>query len=347
MKRRTFLQSGLLLAGLNCTNHSTAAHAQEKRRGNPTAHNRVPVSGKLTRGVQPFDGVMLHYLEQIGCSAATLAIAFRGKLVHSRGYGWRDEARTIATEPETMIGIASCEKPLTAASIHKLAFRKQIDLDASVFRLLEIQPQGAVVDDRIWQVTVRNLLEHKSGWQGDPFARALDESRRKSNGNPLTMESLLGQLMTQQLSDAPGTRYEYCNFCYDTLRHIVSHVSGKSPIAYVRTQLFRPAMPKDLVGVADPNAPTAVGDPPLVWNNDGGPVSASSPALCTFMTHFWGSGSPRDRSNQTWAMYGSLPGSTAMMVWRSDGIDIAAIFNGRGKPTHDQIKGDLELMIGK
>jgi hypothetical protein len=44
-------------------------------------------------------------------------------------------------------------------------------------------------------------------------------------------------------------------------------------------------------------------------------------------------------------MNGSLPGSTAMMLWRSDGIDVAFIFNGRGKPSHDEIKTELEKAL--
>jgi hypothetical protein len=44
-------------------------------------------------------------------------------------------------------------------------------------------------------------------------------------------------------------------------------------------------------------------------------------------------------------MNGSLPGSTAMMLWRSDGIDVVFLFNGRGKASHEEIKAELESVI--
>jgi hypothetical protein len=45
-------------------------------------------------------------------------------------------------------------------------------------------------------------------------------------------------------------------------------------------------------------------------------------------------------------MDGSLPGSTAMMLWRSDGFDVAFVFNGRkGDVSHGNIIKDLEAAI--
>ena len=62
------------------------------------------------------------------------------------------------------------------------------------------------------------------------------------------------------------------------------------------------------------------------------------------MRCFWLSGEPRDKDNPRWCMYGSLPNSTACMLW-SDGIDVAFIFNGRGKESHADIVKDLENVI--
>jgi len=36
-----------------------------------------------------------------------------------------------------------------------------------------------------------------------------------------------------------------------------------------------------------------------------------------------------------------------MMVWHSDRIDLAFIFNGRGGPSHDEIRKELEDAIEK
>jgi CubicO group peptidase (beta-lactamase class C family) len=309
--------------------------------------SRIPATGKRSFGVEGLDAVMRKYLAGIGCSAAALAVSRKGALAHSRGYGWSDRNRSVPAEADTMIGIASCDKPVTAAAIRQLARNGRLNLDAGLFALLRIEPRGALIDPRVRDITIRHLLEHKAGWQGGPLGRAIQAARDQGYRDPIATETLLGFVMAQQLKDAPGTRFDYCNFCYDTLRHLVAIASGMTAVDYFRRALFRPyGVYDELRGFEAPNAPRRSGDPPRVWN-DGGPVSASAPALCTFMRYFWLTGEPRDRGRPLWQMNGSLPGSTAMMLWRPDGTDIAFIFNGRGKVSHDAIKKDLESALGR
>jgi CubicO group peptidase (beta-lactamase class C family) len=66
-------------------------------------------------------------MEKMGCSSATLAISYRGRRVHSRGYGWIDQDKKLPTQPHTLIGIASCETPITAAAIRQLAKRRKLN----------------------------------------------------------------------------------------------------------------------------------------------------------------------------------------------------------------------------
>jgi CubicO group peptidase (beta-lactamase class C family) len=291
---------------------------------------------------------MLKHMEKIGCSSATLAISYRRRLVHSRGYGWVDQDKTIPTQPDTLIGIASCEKPITSAAIHQLARRGKLKLDDKVFPLLEIKPRGDVVDSRMFRISVRNLLEHKAGWQGEPIDRAVKAARSSGATEPLPTETVLGFLMTQRLSSDPGTKYEYCNWCYDALRLVIWKTSRKTAADYFRTELLRPFGIDATKGFAAPDVRRKQSGLSIVWNDgDGGPISASSPTLCRFMQCYWLTGEPRDESNPTWIMYGSLPASTALMLWRSDGINVAAVFNGRGDDSHDQIKKDLEAVIDR
>jgi CubicO group peptidase (beta-lactamase class C family) len=306
-----------------------------------------PISGNDTRGVRLLDKVMLDHMNKIGCTSATLAISFRGRLVHSRGYGWVDKDKKIPTEPTTLIGIASCEKPITAAAIRQLARSGKLNLDDGVFQVLGIKPRGDVIDSRVHKISLRNLLDHKAGWQGEPIDRAKKAARESGEPQPLAVDVVLSFLMTQRLSSDPGTKHEYCNFCFDTLRFVIEQKTKKPAVDYFRKELFKPFGKDEVKGFASPTASRKAGEASIVWNDrEGGPVSASAPALCKFMQHFWLTGEPRDRSNQTWAMYGSLPSSTTLMLWRPDGINVAAVFNGRGDDTHDKIRQDLDTVIG-
>jgi CubicO group peptidase (beta-lactamase class C family) len=250
----------------------------------------------------------------------------------------------IPTEPNTIIGLASCGKSFTAAAVKQLAARGRLKLDAPVFALLRIEPHGNVADPRVYQITVRHLIDHKAGWGKNPAREASAAARKAGLKGPFSAEDLLSFIMTQPLKQAPGEKAEYCNFGYDTLRHIVVRITSRSYIDYFQRELFRPVVVREIRGPGDRERK---GDPPTVWNAaEGGPVGASTPAMCYFMRQFWLAGDPRDQGNPLWIRYGSLPGSTALMIWRSDGIDIAATFNGRRKDvSHDDISRALQQLI--
>ncbi len=326
--------------------------------GRRTDMNRTPVSDPLSRktvngisvtgrdlpGADRLDEVMVATMQRIGCTAAALAVAERGAVVYSRGYGWLDRDKRVAAVPDLMIGIASCEKPVTAAAIKQMAAEGRLDLDAKLFDLLKIKPAGPVADDRMQKITIGHLLEHKAGWGPDPVSTAADQlSRTGKAKEPPSIESLLSVIMTGKLKNAPGDVAEYSNFGYDTLRVVLQKVSGRLPGDYFRNVLLQPDR---VPGFQDAAAPLRTGAPPLVWNAaSGGPISASAPSLLAFMRRYWLTGEPRDNGNPLWVMYGNLDGSTALMVWRPDGIDLVALFNGRGNASHDEISRNLQTVI--
>jgi len=70
----------------------------------------------------------------------------------------------------------------------KLVEEGKLNLDAEAFKILSIQPPpgGRVRDPRIWNVTIRELLEHSGGWDRDKsfdpmFASTRVASRGRSN----------------------------------------------------------------------------------------------------------------------------------------------------------------------
>ncbi len=303
----------------------------------------IPIRGVETPGADYFDKVMLNTMRRIGCSAATMAVAKHGILMYSRGYGWIDKEKKVPLQPNAMIGIASCEKPVTASAIKQLAREGRLDLDTGLFSLLKVTPRGPIRDKRMNNITVRNVLEHKAGWGPDPVNEVAVALRSSGLPDPISIETQLSLVITQPLKHDPGPRSEYCNFGYDTLRYVLQKVSGTRPADYFQNFLFKP---DSVLGFHNAGSPLSKGSPPIVWNAEsGGPISASSLALLKFMRRYWLTGEPRDSGNPLWVMYGSLDGSTSIMVWRPDGIDLVALFNGRGNVSHDEISRDLQAII--
>jgi len=291
----------------------------------------TPVTGKSASRVDILDALMLKCLEKIGCSGATLTVTRGKQTYYARGYGWSDAEHNVLIQPETPMSTASCDKPLTAAMIRQLAHNGKLDLNASVLKVLDIKPAGPVVDKRVWDITINHLLDHKAGWQGAP----VDQAWQAANGHkyPLDAAVLVSYVAAQKLSWRPGSKAEYDSFGYNTLKRVVAKVSGRSYVDYLRHELLRPYGVKELKWVRH-GAPRE-GEPPQLWNGliledpEAYRMGVSTPALCTFMNHFWIDGTPRDKGNPLWIMGGSWDNSTTEMIWRSDGINVVWSFNGR------------------
>ncbi len=296
-----------------------------------TKGNLIPVTGRAIRGWEGLDEVMLKYRDRIGCSAATLAISKQGTLLYNRGYGWSDREWMIPTAPDTMMGIASCDKPVADAAIKRIARNWQLGLRTRLFNVLPVKAEGPIRDKRVYDITIEHLVTHTPGWGGNPAPLdwATEEALKEGYKHPIPTDVLLGFVMPGRLRNAPGKKAEYGNFGHDVLRLIVERESGKTFAEYVQDELLGYPPMK---GVHDPGLPVGKGEPPASWNYswDAGGVAMSAPAMCRFMERYWLNGEPRGGGVYTWTQYGSLPNTTAVMQWRPDGINIAAVFNGRG-----------------
>ena len=306
----------------------------------------IPISGTDQATVPALDKVMLGFVKKINCTAGTLAISRQGRLLYERGYGWLDQEHTIAAPANAYFGIASCEKPITAAAVRKLAAEGKLNLDSPLFSTLGILPAGNVVDRRVTNITFEHVLEHKAGWGGDIGGELQRLAWTAGARPPFTIPMLLGLVMSRPLQSAPGTRTNYSNFGFDTLRYVVEFESGVAPGIYFRERLLQESSCQDVGQPGELTPDQQVNR--AVWNlRAGGPVYASAKYLCAFMEEYWQTGRPRDRGYASWWMYGTYPGSTAIMVWRPDGINIAAVFNGRNGTTHAEIRSALENVVSQ
>jgi hypothetical protein len=304
----------------------------------------IPISGTNQLTVPSLDKVMMEYVRKINCTAGTLAISKQGRLLYERGYGWLDQQHRNATPPNAFFGIASCEKPVTAAAVRKLAAEGKFNLESPLFSTLGIHPAGSIVDRRVTNITFEEVLEHKAGWGGDIGGDLAGAAWAAGGRPPFTAPVLLAQVMSRKLEDEPGKVVKYSNFGFDTLRYVVTFESHLTPGVYYREKLLQNSSCQE-IGLPGELTPAQRADR-AVWNvNSGGPVFASAKYLAAFMDEYWMTGRPRTRGYPMWYMYGTMPGSTAIMVWRSDGLNIVAVFNGRNGTKHEEIQAALEAVV--
>ena len=205
-----------------------------------------PAVGPALPGLAAVDTAMLGLLEKHGSPGGQLAVAYRGRLVLSRGYGFADRDTHAPATPDSLSRIASLSKLLTAVAILALVEEKKLDLDAPALALLpHLTPaRGKTPDPRLAAITVRHLLHHTGGWDrdksGDPMFKPALIAQATGTPAPAGTEAIIRYMLGEPLDFAPGTRYAYSNFGYAVLGRIVEKLSGQPYADFVRTRLFAP-----------------------------------------------------------------------------------------------------------
>jgi CubicO group peptidase (beta-lactamase class C family) len=242
--RRAALSSGITVA-LGAGALERGADAAQPKPPIRDPHAAIPVSGRAGPGLAPFDGAMRTIIDRHGLAGASLAIAKDGRLVLAKGYGWADVANAEPVRPDTLFGLASLSKSITAAAILKLVQQNKLRLDEQVFNLVKITaPAGARVDARLRNITVRQCLNHSGGWdrtvRGDPIGWEPQICRALRLRPPLSPRQFLTFAITIPLDFAPGSQQKYSNVGYIILGEVVAAISGQSYQRFVLDEILRP-----------------------------------------------------------------------------------------------------------
>lgn len=213
----------------------------------PETIDGYPVTGKASPGTEALDKAVVSVLSRHGIPGAAFAIAKDGKLLMARGYGWANLATETPVQPDTLFGVASLSKTFTAVAILKLVEDGKLKLDDHPFKILKrIKPlRGAKVDPRLYQITVRQLLNHSGGWDamksGDPVSWTTKLQFERGDRVPVSSEYLISATMGIRLDFDPGTDCKYSNFGYIVLGEVIEQVSGQSYEKFVKERVLAPA----------------------------------------------------------------------------------------------------------
>jgi CubicO group peptidase (beta-lactamase class C family) len=173
---------------------------------------------------------VLEKLASDGRFSGAVVLRADGKESYARGFGWAEKANRRPFAPDTPSDGASIAKPMTAAAILLLAGSGRIDLDAPVVRHVPGFPYP--------DLSIRLLLAHSAGLPDyDAFQALLDA------GKPVFTRDLLRETSRRfpQPAFKPGTAFEYCNLCYDTLGLVLEEVHRSSFGAIIRSEILGPA----------------------------------------------------------------------------------------------------------
>lgn len=231
-KRLFFLASATLFTAMT----SLAAHG-------------APAPQSVKSQVEPaIQGLMKQY----GIPGAGLAIAYQGKMVYQGGFGMSDVANNEKVTAETRFRIASVSKAITAVTVLRL-FEKSLPavLDDKVFGPQGLLPDAAFPeyakpkDPRVLDITLRDLLQHTSGWGIDGYDPQFDlvsVAREMGVPPPAPPRTIIAYMLRhRELGAAPGSKVMYSNLGYNILGRIIEHKTGKPYAQAVQETVLRRA----------------------------------------------------------------------------------------------------------
>jgi CubicO group peptidase (beta-lactamase class C family) len=166
-----------------------------------------------------------------GCSAGVVC---DGALQWSLGYGFADRELGRRPDARTLYRIASISKTFTASAVLQLRDAGLLRLDDP---LVAFVPEAAAITNPfgpVEDVTVRRLLLHTSGLQGE---HPQPDLRAETWGS---IDVLIGQLPQVRVAIPPDTSSKYSNVGYQLLGAVVERVSGIAFMDYVRERLLDP-----------------------------------------------------------------------------------------------------------
>jgi CubicO group peptidase (beta-lactamase class C family) len=194
---------------------------------------RSGAAGAKAAAAKPELGDLDPFLEQImkdwKVPGLAVAVVQDGKMVFSKGYGYRDVGKKLPATPQTLFAIGSITKSFTVTAMGMLVDEGKLDWDAPVRQYLpSFKLYDPVASDRM---TPRDLVTHRSGlprhdtvWYSSNFTRA----------------DLVRRLQYLEPSKDFRSAYQYNNMMFMTAGYLVEQVAGTAWEEFVRRRILTP-----------------------------------------------------------------------------------------------------------
>ncbi|MEV7427927.1 serine hydrolase domain-containing protein [Streptomyces sp. NPDC091212] len=155
-------------------------------------------------GLEGLEEFCTGVLQRHGCASVSVAVAERDEVMLAEAYGLADRAAGRAATADTVYGLASITKPLTATAVCAAADEGELDLDAP----LPGEYGGATPP------SIRQTLQHRGGFGAHYDWRYGDgDGDDDSAPDPAIPTSWYAGRLYRE----PGTGFEYANLGYRAL----------------------------------------------------------------------------------------------------------------------------------
>jgi D-alanyl-D-alanine carboxypeptidase len=161
-----------------------------------------------------------------------LVVIKNGEVVIMKGYGLANLDHDVPVTPDTVFELASLTKQFTATAIMLLVDEGKLKLDDPILQQLPNSPVQ-------WKgITVRHLLTHTAGLADmENGFKSLSEGGGRTS---YTTAQMFEAATKDQLSSAPGERFQYSDVGYFLLGMIIEKASGQRYRDLLTERFFKP-----------------------------------------------------------------------------------------------------------
>jgi CubicO group peptidase (beta-lactamase class C family) len=170
--------------------------------------------------------------QELELFSGIVLISEHDDFIYRAAVGQADRVNNIQNTLETKFFIAGGSKDLTAVIALQLYQEGLIELDDEILKYLD-----GFSDDRAKNVTIRQLLQHRSG-----FGNYLDHPNFSQEFSAYwTPNSIMNLVREERLLFEPGEREAYSNSGYIILASIIENVTKMHYWKVVQERIFTPA----------------------------------------------------------------------------------------------------------
>lgn len=181
--------------------------------------------------------------KHIGKSApgASIAVVKDGKIVFSKGYGYMDLENKIPVTKDTVFEYGSISKLFVWTSAMKLVEDGKLDLDKDIREYL---PEDFNKKLKLKHgVTMRNIMNHSSGFGEYPFDLILDSEPK----DDFSLENAILNAHPKQYYK-PGEGSAYSNYATALGALVVEKITGKKFYEFEKENIFQNASMNNTAG---------------------------------------------------------------------------------------------------
>lgn len=178
-----------------------------------------------------------------------LLVALNGETIYRRAAGWLDREAQVPMREDAIFRLASCSKPIVAATALAMIDAGLMGLDDSVGdHLPDFRPS---FDGKPVTITVRQLLTHTAGLSYDRGALADAEASSGMSGPILPLAENVRRLGRMRLMFSPGSAWMYST-SIDVLGGVCAAINASTLGAAVERYVTGPlGMADTRFGVTD------------------------------------------------------------------------------------------------